>query len=99
MRIFESQEEYNAYELEKLLDLINNQRTIYALNFNEDTRELNYRIIYGLNDISERTIKLTDKDYDDQKILFEDFKLIFEVPYIMEEIKYETNSMFEDIFQ
>lgn len=69
MRIFESQEEYNAYELEKLLDLINNQRTIYALNFNEDTRELNYRIIYGLNDISERSIKLTDKDYDDQKTL------------------------------
>ena len=73
MRIFESQEEYNAYELEKLLDLINNQRTIYALNFNEDTRELNYRIIYGLNNISERSIKLTDKGLDLANLVWEEF--------------------------
>ena len=35
MRIFENQEERNQYELESLLKLVNNQRSIYSISFNE----------------------------------------------------------------
>ena len=34
MRIFENQEERNQYELESLLKLVNNQRSIYTISFN-----------------------------------------------------------------
>ena len=69
MRIFENQEERNQYELESLLKLVNNQRSIYSISFNEDRKELTYRLVYGLNDISEKTIKLTDTDMDSQPVL------------------------------
>ena len=69
MRIFENQEERNQYELESLLKLVNNQRSIYTISFNEDRQELTYRLVYGLNDISEKTIRLTDKDMDSQPVL------------------------------
>ena len=39
MRIFENQEERNQYELESLLKLVNNQRSIYSISFNEDRKE------------------------------------------------------------
>ena len=55
MRIFENQEERNQYELESLLKLVNNQRSIYSISFNEDRKKLTYRLVYGLNDISEKT--------------------------------------------
>ena len=69
MRIFENQEERNQYELESLLKLVNNQRSIYTISFNEDRQELTYRLVYGLNDISEKTIRLTDKDMNSQPVL------------------------------
>lgn len=69
MRIFENQEERNQYELESLLKLVNNQRSIYSISFNEDRKELTYRLVYGLNDISEKTIRLTDTDMDSQPVL------------------------------
>ena len=69
MRIFENQEERNQYELESLLKLVNNQRSIYSISFNEDRKELTYRLVYGLNDISEKTIRLTDTDMNSQPVL------------------------------
>lgn len=69
MRIFENQEERNQYELESLLKLVNNQRSIYSISFNEDRKELIYRLVYGLNDISEKTIRLTDTDMNSQPVL------------------------------
>ena len=42
MRIFETIEEYNAYELENLLTMVNSQKMIYAVNFNVYTNVLNY---------------------------------------------------------
>lgn len=69
MRIFENQEERNQYELESLLKLVNNQRSIYSISFNEDRKELTYRLVYGLNDISEKTIRLTDTDMNSQSVL------------------------------
>lgn len=69
MRIFENQEERNQYELDSLLKLVNNQRSIYSISFNEDRKELTYRLVYGLNDISEQTIKLTDTDMNSQPVL------------------------------
>lgn len=69
MRIFENQEERNQYELESLLKSVNNQRTIYSISFNEDRQELKYRMVYGLNDISEKTIRLTDAEMKSQTVL------------------------------
>ena len=69
MRILENQEERNQYELESLLKLVNNQRSIYSISFNEDRKELTYRLVYGLNDISEKTIRLTDTDMNSQPVL------------------------------
>ena len=69
MRIFENQEERNQYELESLLKSVNNQRTIYSISFNEDRQELKYRMVYGLNDISEKTIRLTDAEMKSQSVL------------------------------
>lgn len=69
MRIFENQEERNQYELESLLKLVNNQKSIYSVSFNEDRQELKYRMVYGLNDISEKTIRLTDAEMKSQPVL------------------------------
>ena len=69
MRIFETNEEYNAYELENLLTMVNSQKMIYAVNFNDDTNVLNYKIVYGLNDVREKEIKLSDKEVSNQEIL------------------------------
>ena len=69
MRIFETNEEYNAYELENLLTMVNGQKMIYAVNFNDDTNVLNYKIVYGLNDVREKEIKLSDKEVSNQEIL------------------------------
>lgn len=62
MRLFDDIEEYNNQELEELLNLINRQNTIYSVNYNEERQELNYRLVYSLNNISEKTIKLSDKE-------------------------------------
>ena len=62
MRLFDDIEEYNNQELEELLNLINRQNTIYSVNYNENRQELNYRLVYSLNNISEKTIKLSDKE-------------------------------------
>ena len=69
MRIFENQEERNQYELESLLKSVNNQNSIYSISFNEDRQELKYRMVYGLNDISEKTIRLTDAEMKSQTVL------------------------------
>lgn len=69
MRIFENQEERNQYELESLLKSVNNQNSIYSISFNEDRQELKYRMVYGLNDISEKTIRLTDAEMKSQPVL------------------------------
>lgn len=69
MRMFESQEERNLYDLEQLLESVNKQRTVYTINYNEDRHELTYRIVYSLDNISERTIKLTPNQFDHQPTL------------------------------
>lgn len=69
MELFDTKEEKNHYDLEQLLKQVNGQRTIYAVNFNEDTNELTYRLVYSLNDIAEHKIKLTEKDMDNQLTL------------------------------
>ena len=69
MRIFESKEEKNRYDLEELLKKINNQKSIYAVNYNENSQEITYKLVFGLNDIVEKTISLTDKDINDQSTL------------------------------
>lgn len=66
MRTFENQEERNQYDLDNLLKLVNGQNSVYTITFDEDRRELKYRRVYGLNDISEQTIKLTEKDMNSQ---------------------------------
>lgn len=69
MKIFENQEERNQYDLDNLLKLVNGQNSVYTITFNEDRRELKYRRVYGLNNISEQTIKLTEKDMNSQLTL------------------------------
>lgn len=69
MRIFENQEERNQYDLDNLLKLVNGQNSVYTITFNEERKELKYRLVYGLNDISEQTIRLTDQDMKSQLTL------------------------------
>lgn len=69
MSIFEEKNEKNKHELEELLKLVNRQNSIYSLRYDVEKKELNYRIVYDLDNISERTIKLTDEEIENQLML------------------------------